>query len=376
MRKTKIKRIPFSTNKLFPILILVATIFMGVGYASINSIILNINGEVVAKAQDGIYITEIEYVSDVNANLIESKILSAYQTLLNSNIILSDVDPNSSITYKIAIYNSSDKNYIFDGVSYDKEFYSNNNITYSSTGLDIGYELYSKNTVVFDITFKYIDDILLSESITQLESYLKFNFVEAVETPLIYEDASIKKLTPLDTGYITFDEKEIVQGTIVRCNQNAVPIYDSYLVSANNVTVPTTCQVFDTLKESIEKILIMLKIHHSVYYYHCNHKENSYHKANQELDIKIKEIYEQSKGRYGSPKITKELNNQGIEVSQKRVARRMKLLGLSSIVVRKYNHSGNNNVDNNKEYPNILEQDFLLKNQVLYGLEISLTFIL
>ncbi len=252
MRKTKIKRIPFSTNKLFPILILVATIFMGVGYASINSIILNINGEVVAKAQDGIYITEVEYVSDVNANLIESKILSAYQTLLNSNIILSDVDPNSSITYKIAIYNSSEKNYIFDGVSYDKEFYSNDNITYSLTGLDIGYELYSKNTVVFYITFKYIDDILLSESITQLESYLKFNFVEAVETTLIYEDASIKKLTPLDTGYITFDEKEIVQGTIVRCNQNAVPIYDSYLVSANNVTVPTTCQVFDTLKESIE----------------------------------------------------------------------------------------------------------------------------
>ncbi len=29
-----------------------------------------------------------------------------------------------------------------------------------------------------------------------------------------------------------------------------------------------------------------LNIHHSVYYYHCNHKENSYHKSNQELDEK------------------------------------------------------------------------------------------
>ena len=51
-----------------------------------------------------------------------------------------------------------------------------------------------------------------------------------------------------------------------------------------------------------------LNIHHSVYYYHCNHTENSYHIANRELDIKIKKIYDESKGRYGSPKITKVLN--------------------------------------------------------------------
>ena len=50
-----------------------------------------------------------------------------------------------------------------------------------------------------------------------------------------------------------------------------------------------------------------------------------------------------------------------MKVSQKRVARRMKILGLRSIVVKKYNHSGNSNVDNNKEYPNILEQDFFAK---------------
>ena len=33
--------------------------------------------------------------------------------------------------------------------------------------------------------------------------------------------------------------------------------------------------------------------------------------ANQELDVKIKKIYDESKGRYGSPKITIILNNQG-----------------------------------------------------------------
>ena len=47
-----------------------------------------------------------------------------------------------------------------------------------------------------------------------------------------------------------------------------------------------------------------------------------------------------------------------MKVSQKRVARRMNLLGLKSITVKKYNHAGNSKADNTKEYPNLLEQKF------------------
>ena len=36
----------------------------------------------------------------------------------------------------------------------------------------------------------------------------------------------------------------------------------------------------------------------------------------------------------------------------------MKLLGLRSITIKKYNHSGNSKTDDTKEYPNLLEQDF------------------
>ena len=45
-------------------------------------------------------------------------------------------------------------------------------------------------------------------------------------------------------------------------------------------------------------------------------------------------------------------------MSQKGVARRMKILGLRSIIVKKYNHAGVSKTDNTKEYPNILEQNF------------------
>ena len=100
-----------------------------------------------------------------------------------------------------------------------------------------------------------------------------------------------------------------------------------------------------------------VKLHHSVYYYHKQNKENSYKKANEELDKKIIEEFEKSKKRYGSPKITKMLNKQGIKVSQKRVARRMKVLGLRSITIKRFNHNGNKKVDDkNKE--NLLNQNF------------------
>ena len=95
-----------------------------------------------------------------------------------------------------------------------------------------------------------------------------------------------------------------------------------------------------------------------MYYYHCNHKVNSYKENNQKLDVKIKQIYEESKGRYGSPKITKKLQEEGINVSQKRVARRMKFLGLRSITIKKFNHVGSSKSDDTKEYKNLLEQDF------------------
>ena len=100
-----------------------------------------------------------------------------------------------------------------------------------------------------------------------------------------------------------------------------------------------------------------INLHHSVYYYHKQNKENSYKKANEELDKKILVEFRKSKKRYGSPKITKILNHQGIKVSQKRVARRMKALGIKSIIVKKFNHNGNKKVDDtNKE--NILAQNF------------------
>ena len=174
MNKMK-KNIAFS-NSLFPILIFVATLFMSVGYAYINSIIMNINGEVVAKAQDGIFITEVNYVSDINANLDESKILNVYQTNLNSIISLSNVDNNSSITYEITIYNSTNYDYKFDEVKYllGNDTYSNENIVFELNDLQIGDVLKTGETKKFLITFNYLNNMVSNDN--QLKSLLNFKF--------------------------------------------------------------------------------------------------------------------------------------------------------------------------------------------------------
>ncbi len=36
----------------------------------------------------------------------------------------------------------------------------------------------------------------------------------------------------------------------------------------------------------------------------------------------------------------------------------MNFLGIKSIIIKKYNYAGNSKIDNAKNYPNLLEQDF------------------
>ena len=102
----------------------------------------------------------------------------------------------------------------------------------------------------------------------------------------------------------------------------------------------------------------VLGIARSEYYYQKNKKKNSYEEANEKLDKEIKEEYEKSKGRYGSPKIQKMLEKRGIIASQKRVARRMKKMGLKSVIVKKYRPSGSKGKVDNTNKPNLLDQNF------------------
>lgn len=159
---------------LFFIFIILSTAFLSVGYASLDSIVLNIDGEVTALPQSDIYITDITYKTNIDADIENSTIQQYYQTLMQSSIVLGNTT-NSSITYSVTVYNSSDMAYFFNEVEYSDAFYDNPNIVFELDGLQKWDSIESKQSRTFSITFKYANNTIPDSKV--LNSYLNFKFM-------------------------------------------------------------------------------------------------------------------------------------------------------------------------------------------------------
>jgi transposase InsO family protein len=77
-----------------------------------------------------------------------------------------------------------------------------------------------------------------------------------------------------------------------------------------------------------------LKVSRSGYYDWRKREESDHRKSDQTLTQKIVAIHRSSRGVYGSPRIYKVLQNEGIRVGKKRVARLMQAQGLQGRVVQ------------------------------------------
>jgi putative transposase len=109
----------------------------------------------------------------------------------------------------------------------------------------------------------------------------------------------------------------------------------------------------------------VLEVSRSGFYRWMKRKESKRSLARRRFDVKVKAVFEARKKRYGSPKITEELRNQGIQTSRSRVAASMKRQGLRSKVRRKYRVT----TDSKHSYPvadNLLNRNFTTQaaNQV------------
>lgn len=179
-------------NFLFWLFIILSTFFLSIGYASLDSIILDINGEVTAVPQSEIYITDVAYKTNINADIEISKITQYYQTLMQSSIVLGNT-PTSSITYSVTIYNSGNQTYTFKDVEYSNEFYDNPNIVFELDGLKKWDTVASKEFITFSITFHYLNNTIPDSTV--LNSFLNFKFFLG---------------TVDDTNVITNDKKNII----------------------------------------------------------------------------------------------------------------------------------------------------------------------
>jgi transposase InsO family protein len=109
----------------------------------------------------------------------------------------------------------------------------------------------------------------------------------------------------------------------------------------------------------------VLRVSRSGFYAWQQHPNSPRAEETRRLDVEIKELFEASKRRSGSPKITRALIDGGWQVGENRVARRMRVLGLRSIVQRRFK------VTTNSQHrfavaPNRLQRDFTAQrpNQV------------
>ena len=78
---------------------------------------------------------------------------------------------------------------------------------------------------------------------------------------------------------------------------------------------------------------------------------------NAHLDVHIKAVFAEHKGRYGSPRIAEELRDHGKTCGENRVAARMQTLGLQAKGKRKYKATTQSN-HHLPVAPNLLEQHF------------------
>ena len=110
---------------------------------------------------------------------------------------------------------------------------------------------------------------------------------------------------------------------------------------------------------SIDTMCRVLSYPKSTYYDKKKEKpKNKWKTLNKKLRADILEIYNESKKIYGAPKIREELRGMGYEnISIKRVQRHMKILGIRSIVIKKYRPQRSHSKVYDKG-ENLLKRDF------------------
>ena len=107
----------------------------------------------------------------------------------------------------------------------------------------------------------------------------------------------------------------------------------------------------------IEKMSAVFKVSRSGYYRWLSSPPSATATTNQQLNRAIHRVWEGSGRRYGSPRIHRQLLAEGWSVSQPRVARRMRKMGIASQIRRKWVAT----TDSNHPFPvapNLLDRKF------------------
>lgn len=112
-----------------------------------------------------------------------------------------------------------------------------------------------------------------------------------------------------------------------------------------------------TINIPIARAVALLGFSRSGYYAAKRRGKSKRAMANEALTPQVKAIFQQHKGRYGSPRIHKQLETQGHKLGRNRVISAMKTNGLSARKPRRFVRTTDSSACNTPA-PNLLQQDF------------------
>ena len=252
MKEGKHEKSKFRIVEKYSVLILIATLLMSIGYAEMSGINLSVAANVKATVQDGVFITEVTRTAYEGADITNSKINSYAETTMNNTVVLGS-SSDSTITYNVWLYNNSDKDHVFIGITKDEELYKDANITYSTDLVPYGTVIEAGKNMDFNITFSYVGE---DTSNTTLNSILNFRFMEVPKLE-VSSAGDITGIYPGQTNEASFTVTNFDSQGI-----NGVPfdytlatiIYDENGVEA---TAPITATICDTSGTAVTKAVSM-----------------------------------------------------------------------------------------------------------------------
>jgi transposase InsO family protein len=120
---------------------------------------------------------------------------------------------------------------------------------------------------------------------------------------------------------------------------------------------------------SVRRMCRVLEVSRSAYYAWREGQTHLGGPSDAKLLVHIKAIHRRHKGRYGSPRVTAELRDQGFSVNRKRVARIMREHGIAGVPKRVFRGTTTDSAHDEPVAPNLLNRQFVTDapNEVLVG---------
>ena len=173
-------------KNLFLLLLIIASFFMSIGYASINSILLDINSTANVITKKRLQIIDIQTANENNSI---GNISFFDRTYFYTTTTLSNNDGESSVTYSITISNNTPYRYGYIDAKYvlGEDSYDNENITFELSGLNTETVLQSGDVLTFNITFKYKDATNITNNVLNGGVNFIFKNLDAMQLSSLIE---------------------------------------------------------------------------------------------------------------------------------------------------------------------------------------------